>query len=210
MNNIPAPILLPGKQYTFDNLKAEYTKLWDMMEIRPERMPEIERVIDMMMRNRSRYNIAVQGTEIPWYFIAMIHVLEASANFKRHLHNGDLLTARTVNVPAGRPIFAPRSGGTIYTWEESAQDAIIYTRLNLVKDWTIAKLLYRGEAYNGFGYRRFKVHTPYNWSYTNIYTKGRYVRDGVFDPETITRAPGFAPVLKVLIDRKIIEAPALV
>ena len=39
-----------------------------------------------------------------WFVIAAIHGLEASFNFRAHFHNGDFpLTARTRQVPAGRP-----------------------------------------------------------------------------------------------------------
>jgi lysozyme family protein len=48
------------------------------------------------------------------------------------------------------------------------------------QDWSLAGLLYRLEAYNGFGYRKHhpEVLTPYLWSFSST-TAGKYVQDGV-------------------------------
>jgi len=40
------------------------------------------------------------------------------SSFKLHLHNGDPLTARTVNVPKGRP----KTGQPPFAWGISAKD----------------------------------------------------------------------------------------
>ena len=42
----------------------------------------------------------------------------------------------------------------------------------------MARILYRWEAYNGFGSRRQGINTPYLWAFSNHYTKGKYVADG--------------------------------
>ena len=106
-----------------------------------------------------------------------------------HLHNGDPLTARTTHVPAGRPVANPRgepeagprrSAPNPYTWEESAADALCQKGLNAWADWTIVGSLFQLEAYNGWGYRMYhsEVLSPYLWSFTNHYTKGKYASDG--------------------------------
>jgi lysozyme family protein len=45
---------------------------------------------------------------IPWGFVAVIHNMEASLDFTKHLHNGDPLTSKTVQVPVARPLFPGR------------------------------------------------------------------------------------------------------
>jgi lysozyme family protein len=71
-----------------------------------------------------------------------------------------------------------------------------------VQDWSIARFLYQMERYNGFGYRRQQINSPYLWNCTSLYTKGRYVADGHFDPNA---APpprcGAAALLRQLINR---------
>ena len=82
---------------------------------------------------------------MPWYFIGIIHALEASFNFNGHLHNGDYpLSKRTVSVPANRPeVWNPPSD-----WESSAEDAIKYEGFVGQKDWGLERVLYRWETYN--------------------------------------------------------------
>jgi len=42
--------------------------------------------------------------------------------------------------------------------------------------------------------------TPYLWSFSNLYEKGKYVADGRFDPQTISKQCGAAIMVKALID----------
>ena len=37
-------------------------------------------------------------------------------------------------------------------------------------------MLYRLEAYNGFGYRQYQINFPYLWSFATCYTKGKFGR----------------------------------
>ncbi len=80
------------------------------------------------------------------FFIAVIHNMEASQNFNKHLHNGDPLTARTVQVPAGRP----KKGTPPFSWEDSAADALAIRGLGAKTDWSLAGMLYQLEGYNGW------------------------------------------------------------
>ncbi len=100
--------------------------------------------------------------------------MEASQNFTRHLHNGDPLTARTRQVPAGRP----RTGNPPFTWEASATDALTLDGFNSWTDWTVAGALFKLERFNGSGYRLYhpQVKSPYLWSFSNHYTEGQICR----------------------------------
>lgn len=153
-------------------------------------------------KNRDRYEAVGGNLGIPWWFIAGIHLLESSFNFKTHLHNGDSLSARTFRVPAGRPA----TGNPPFTWEESAVDALRGEGLADLADWSLARALYRWEAYNGFGYRPKAVPTPYLWSFTSIYQKGKFVGDGVFSATAVSKQCGAAALLKALME---INAPAV-
>jgi lysozyme family protein len=118
------------------------------------------------------------------------------------LHNGDSLKKRTVNEPSGRPLADPIKGWQVgYTWEESAVDALTMKEFNRVKDWSLAAQLWQLERYNGVGYRKYhpEVLTPYLWSGTNHYNKGKYVADGKWDANAVSAQIGIAALLKVLI-----------
>src|SRR5690606_5399494 len=98
----------------------EYADLWARAVVKTAGLPIVERIANNSLANRQRYERVSAQTRVPWYLIAALHSLESSQNFTRHLHNGDPLTARTRQVPAGRP----RSGNPPFTWEESAIDAL--------------------------------------------------------------------------------------
>ena len=141
-------------------LRAEYQKLFASTRIRPGRVQAVDTAIDTIASNRARYQKVQDETRVPWQVVGMIHYVEASFNFTRHLHNGDPLAARTVNVPAGRP----KSGDPPFTWEESAIDFMRY--LNLADTpWNVADTLYAIERVNGMGYRSShpEVLSPYLW-----------------------------------------------
>src|SRR6266446_9894498 len=84
-----------------DLLRAEYDRHLAEAVVSVIRKSEV-RVACPLLFDR-RYVEVWQVTGVPAKFIGVMHHLEASGSFLRHLHNGDLLTGRTVNAPAGRP-----------------------------------------------------------------------------------------------------------
>ncbi|GGH01315.1 hypothetical protein [Mucilaginibacter phyllosphaerae] len=144
------------------------------------------------------------GSAIPWYFIACVHYMECSFSFKRHLHNGDPLTGYTVHVPANRPKVGHAPP---FTFEESAVDALKLMKYDQVTNWSLSYILLKLEGYNGFGYNRKGIHTPYLWSYSNHYTKGKYVKDGVYDANAVSTQLGAAVILKRMEQRALISIP---
>ncbi|MCB1054818.1 MAG: hypothetical protein KDD11_04815 [Acidobacteria bacterium] len=180
-------------------LANEYRRLFAECEILPQRFDEVDRVVDRAVAEKARYEAVVAGLGIPWHFVAAVHSLESSQSFDDHLHNGDPLTARTVNVPAGRP----PEGDPPFEWEESARDALVFERLDRVEGWGLARELYQLEAYNGFGYRVHhpEVLSPYLWSFTNLYTRGKYLSDGRFSPTAVSKQCGAAAILRRLVER---------
>ncbi|MBD2211556.1 hypothetical protein H6G64_15770 [Calothrix sp. FACHB-156] len=184
------------------DLKSEYQKLWNRCEIKPENVTLTQDIVATIRTNRGRYEALQRKLNVPWYFIAVIHNMESSLKFTRHLHNGDSLKKRTFNVPSGRPIADPINGwGVGYTWEESAIDALTLHEFDKVKDWSLAAQLWQIEKYNGFGYRLYhpEVLSPYLWSGTNLYSRGKYTSDGKWDEDAVSGQMGVASLLKVLL-----------
>jgi len=145
------------------------------------------------------------SSKIPWYFIACAHYLECSFDFKKHLHNGDPLSGYTIRVPANRPKVGH---GPPFTFEESAVDALKLMKLNEITNWNLPTVLRKLEAYNGFGYFKYhSVNSPYLWSYSNQYKKGKYVADGKFDAEAVSKQMGAAVILKRMEQRILIYIP---
>jgi lysozyme family protein len=184
-------------------LRDEYQRLFDSCQIRPERASEAAGLVKKVAQNRDRYQRVGGPLGVPWYFIGVIHGLEASFNFKSHLHNGDPLTARTVQEPPNRPA----TGQPPFTWEDSAADALRLKKLDQITDWSLPRTLYQLEGYNGFGYRTRhpEVLTPYLWSYSQQYTQGKYVADGTFSPSAVSKQCGAAVMLRRMAELGTIE-----
>jgi lysozyme family protein len=187
---------------TFDSLKDEYATLWQAMTLRPERLPELDYIYGKLTNpaSKARYQAVENTTRVPWYVIGILHDLEAGLRFDTHLHNGDPLSGYTYHVPANRPQVGH---GPPFSWEESAKDALEYDHLTEVTNWTVERIAFELEKYNGFGYRNNHpyVKSPYLWSYTNIYTSGKYVGDGAWSESAVSNQAGAMAMLKYMIDK---------
>jgi lysozyme family protein/peptidoglycan hydrolase-like protein with peptidoglycan-binding domain len=188
-------------------LKSEYERLFDTCEIRPERRAEAAGIVDRIVSHRDRYERAGQPHGVPWYAVGIIHQLEASGDFTKHLHNGDPLTARTVQVPSGRPA----NGNPPFTWEFSATDAMVHDHLAEWEDWSISGTLFVFERFNGFGYRKpsIALNSPYLWSFSRHWTKGKFTSDNHFDPNAPSSQCGTAILLRLLADRGLVSGGTL-
>src|SRR5262249_7500590 len=79
-----------------------------------------------------------------------------------------------------------------------ARDALQRRKLDNESDWSLPRALYRWEAYNGFGYRSFGVPSPYLWSLSTIYGRGKDVADGKFVRNAGSAQCGAGPLVKFL------------
>ena len=184
-------------------LRGEYVQLFDSCRIRPERCDEVESLVKQLLSNQPRYEKVAEALGIPWSFIAVIHNMESSQSFHKHLHNGDPLTARTVQQPPGRP----KNGSPPFTWEQSAADALQLKRLGADTDWSLAGTLYQLERYNGFGYRLYHPHvlSPYLWGFSNHYSSGKYVADSTWSDSAVSKQCGAAVLLRRMAERGLVE-----
>ena len=180
-------------------LRAEYQQLFDDCQIHPDAQPATERLVTRMLAHQARYRGVAEPLGLPWYVVAIVHAMEASLDFSCHLHNGDPLSARTVQEPAGRP----RGGQPPFTWEDSATDALTLDRYPQWTDWSVPGLLYKWEGYNGWGYRRHhpEVKSPYLWAGTRHYTRGKYVADGTWSATAVSKQIGAAALLRRLAEK---------
>lgn len=183
--------MIPNNPYT-----SSYISLFNMMVINPGSTPVINTIVNKITAGKAQYKEVEAITGVPWFFIGVIHSMEANNDFTRHLHNGDSLKAKTVNVPKGRPIGVPP-----FTWKASAVDALKYMGYDKVTDWTVPNMLYLFEKYNGFGYRKKGIYSPYLWSFSNLYTKGKYTADGKYDPNAVSRQVGAGVILKTVMQK---------
>jgi lysozyme family protein len=164
--------------------------------LKPGKLTAIQATAATIARNRPTYESVGRPLDIPWFVIGCVHAMETSLNFKEHLYNGDPLTARTVHVPAGQPT----TGEPPFTWAQSALGALVYQGWNRWQDWSVAGCLYKFEGYNGFGYRKSTINipSPYLWSFSTYYNKGKFDKDGHYDANLVSQQCGAAVILKQL------------
>ena len=187
-----------NSDYRLSVLRPQYEEMLGSCRIRTAWVERVKAAIAKMESSRDRYSAVAEAVNVkmPWWFVGIIHGLEASFDWNSHLHNGDSLKNRTTNVPSGRPVQAP--GGSGYTWEESAIDALTLKEYDKSQFWDDAAILWRLEGYNGFGYRPKKIHSPYLWSGTSHYEKGKFVADGRYDSNAASEQVGAAAMMMLL------------
>lgn len=132
---------------------------------------------------------------VPAAIIYCLHQRESSGSFLCHPHEGSPLTQRTRFVPRGRLPNVPPP----YTFEQSAEDAYyVVDRLDQV-EWPKRSAALQGiESFNGLGYQKYHpdVPSPYLWSGTTVYVRGKYTGDGKFDHAARDKQLGCAAILK--------------
>lgn len=176
--------------HTFDKYRSGYTRLLDTVKIKASWKPAIDRISKQILAHKKKYEEVTNAIGVPWEFVGVVHSLECGLSFSCHLHNGDSLKKRTYRVPRGRPKASP-SDGKEYTWLESAVDALKLKDLDKISEWDNCRVAYELERYNGFGYRgRGKPNSPYLWSGSNHYTRGKYTSDHKYDPQHVSQQVG--------------------
>jgi lysozyme family protein len=190
-----APIAAPD----FDKIAGGYRDLFSKCKISDDKRNEVAWYVSKITdpARRKSYEQVYEETCVPWYFVAITHGMEASFDTKSHLHNGDPLKNRTVQVPKGRP----DPWGPPTDWVSSAVDAMKVDKFHEKPDWDLAKLLYRWEAYNGWRSRLLhNINTPYLWSFSNHYSRGKFVADGVWSDTAVSKQCGAGVMLKALVE----------
>lgn len=187
---------LEGPAPDFTKLKPEYESLFASAKVPAAVKGTVAFHTNKLLKGKPVYEQVAAIVKAPWWFIGIVHAMEASFSFTGHLHNGDPLARQTVQVPKGRP----KPWNPPSDWVTSAVDAITFQGHANQADWSLARTLFRFEAYNGFGYHSKGINSPYLWCFSNHYTKGKFVADHRFDPNAVSKQCGTAVMLRALID----------
>lgn len=172
---------------TFAQLKPEYTRLWAAMIVAPDKVATLDRTAKKMLAGKARYQAVEAKTGVAWAAIALIHQMECGGDWALSIAQGDPWTRISTHVPKDR--------GPFTSWEAAAIDALSIDGTDKVTDWGIERLCYELEKYNGFGSRNKGINTPYLWSYSNHYTRGKYIADHVWDANAVSQQAGAMPLL---------------
>ena len=172
-----------------ETLKAANAKRWANAKI----TRNFSTIAKNLVAAKPRYKAVEAKTGVPWFVIAAIHMRESSQSWLGSLAQGDPWNRVSTHVPRGR--------GPFNSWEEAAIDALTkchpYAARN--KDWSVGGTLALLEGYNGLGYASRGRPSPYIWAGTNQYTAGKYVADGVYDPNHVDKQPGCAGMILAMM-----------
>jgi len=188
--------------------KAYYCELFRTIQPLPRWVDKIERAADMVATGKPSYERVQEATGVPWYFIGLVHLMESHCNFSRQILNGEKWKGtrrkdkKTTIVPKGRGPWPDwitagieaMTGRDYITGERYEYD---FTR---IKDWSIGRMLYYLERFNGMGYADpHGVNSPYLYSgCQHGKNVGKYVGDGKYSASAVSRQVGAAVVLRQL------------
>jgi lysozyme family protein len=184
-------------QHPYDVLAPEYATLLATMRVDPGREHELPAraaaVRELGERHRDEWAEVTAKTGVPRLWGLASFERESGSDYSRSPAQGDRWDRVSVNVPRGL--------GPYQDWGDACVAAYGIDRLDEVgaPNWTWTRSCYEGELYNGFGPRAHGRQTGYLWSWTNIYTGGKYVADGKWDAETQDQQCGMIPMMAALL-----------
>lgn len=179
------------------SLLSENTRRWREMHVKPERWKEAQTFAARALAKKSLYlSISPYANNIPWWAIALIHERECVGgvtNLRCSIGQGSPWNVKSRIIPQNGP-FSSFEEAAIYNLQHSPP----YAAKN--KNWSGGGAMSILEQYNGLGYAKRGRPSPYIWAGSDQYRKGKYVRDGVYDPNYVDKQLGAAIMLRALMD----------
>lgn len=175
-------------------LTAANASRWLKAKIKATSRGSFASVAKRLVAAKSRYRAIERSTGVPWFIIAVIHQRESSQRWDRSIAQGDLWNKKSTHVPKGR--------GPFKSFEEAAVDALKNCAPFAArwKDWSPGGAMTLLEHYNGLGYANRGLPSPYIWSGTDQYVKGKYVADGKFSASAVDKQLGCAGLIMAMQD----------
>lgn len=145
-------------------------------------LPEWYTTLKSCLTTLERLKHHYEGFGVPWEILAVLHMREASNDLGRQLLNGEYWGQRTTMIP--------KDIGPFPNWRESTWYAIVHHKINTLGD-SPEEILRFFENWNGWGYIRWNVPSPYVWSGTTLgLNVGKYVIDGIYSSTAEDMQPG--------------------
>lgn len=184
--------------WTFEATERGYANLWKSATLKGGAdAANADTFSDKIIAAEQRYRSVQASTSVPWYFIGALHMRESSCNFAGVLHNGQHIIGT-----GGLTTIEPIGRGPFSSWEEAAIDALKLKSMQRVQSWSVARMLYQAEVFNGLGYVGHGTNSPYVWAGTNHEQPGKYIRDHVWDGTFDDPQIGVAAVLIRLAEKR--------
>lgn len=186
-------------QEPYSALKVENAALLAGAHILPAIRPVALATAKRLLTSRARYESIQSLTSVKVVPCSCIHERECDGDFRCALCNGERIIGTN-----RRTTLVPRGHGPYATFEAGAVDAFAIDGLDKVsrdpEGWTQERAVYEWEAFNGFGPRAHGRHTGYVWAGTNVYDGGKYVSDGVWNPNAWDQQLGCVAVMLAMVE----------
>jgi lysozyme family protein len=134
-------------------------------------------------------NLAAKGYKINPEQLAAMHWREGSGSMTKSIANGNSITSYVRKDGLDSAGSSSNSYAPTDNWVDHSTEVIEHKLIQKYgsgakqKDFTQNAQFYDfAERFNGMGYRQKGVASPYVWSGTDQYSGGKYVKDGVYDP----------------------------
>lgn len=183
------------------SLLADNTRRWASVKFKPSFSAAAQKFAHRALKFKDNYiSIAEQikaryGLHVPWWFIPLVHERECIHgvdNWNCNIAQGAPYNQKSRDVPYNGPFS---------TFQEAAIAALVAEAPHAAKwtNWSGGGVMTIGEQYNGLGYARMGRPSPYVWSGTDQYVKGKYTRDHHFDPNVVDTQLGIAVALHAMM-----------
>ncbi|MEI7474617.1 MAG: hypothetical protein WCK67_07525 [bacterium] len=197
VTNIANAAHMPMTSASNDSRAKKYEGILQNMQLNLSgtQKNELAKFKQIFEQNKGKYEGVARKLGVPEQLIPMvskaiwaIHCREGGCDFTTYLHNGDKLGSPTKNVPAGI---------NFNNWEDAAVDAIKreLPKVGGKMPQSVPEWCAFAELYNGVGYEKKGVASPYVLSGTDKYSGGKYVADGKYDANYKDKQLGFAALM---------------
>lgn len=188
---------------SFDARKAELAALIARARIVSGRRAELNHAVEDVLVHRDLFERAAAATTVHVAMLMALSIREMSGRVDCYLGNGQRLSMRTTIVPKNR---GPFTGPNAFV--DGCVDACRIDGLDKVAaryGWEAVVGCYFAEEFNGDGYRRRGIPSPYVFGATTVQRAGKYVADHQFDARIMDPQLGVLAIFEELasIDPKL-------
>jgi len=190
--------------YAFADLQTQYVNL--LGSVRITRPQVVSRGVDEIERLLESYEATSAANKIPAAWIGPTDCRESDCNPRCGIGQGDPWNQVSKHVPRGEGPFSSKADADNFYLHYDHVDALP----SGMAQWTLPLGVFKWEGWNGWGPRARGFLSGYPWSCTDAYDTpaygghgrgGKYVADGVWDPNKLDPQPGTVALYLELIRR---------
>jgi lysozyme family protein len=179
--------------HPFVTLQPEYDRL--LSSVRVTRPQVVSRGVDEIERVLASYEQTAADNGVPAGWIGPTDCRESDCNPRCGIGQGDPWNEKSVHVPRGEGPFASKAEADKFYLHYDHVD-VLPTGVTV---WSLALGCWKWEGWNGWGPRNHGRLSGYLWACTDAYdtpaygghgVAGKYVADGVWDPNKLDPQPG--------------------